>query len=100
MSVKFQENITTRTTQAVKPEHLTHELAHKVGERLTGGDTAQGYLAVCGQFQGIACLYWKLMESMIIGLLEAAANQPAAHQDAHLWCSLWSPGIRGLVARS
>jgi hypothetical protein len=46
MSVKFQEKVTTRT-KAVGAEDLTHELAHKVGERLTGGDTAQGYLAVC-----------------------------------------------------
>jgi hypothetical protein len=53
MSVKFQENITTRT-RAVGPEHLTHELAHKVGERLTGGDTPQGYLAVCQTVQGIS----------------------------------------------
>jgi hypothetical protein len=46
MSVKFQQE-TIRTT-GVKPEDLTpKDLAHKVGERLTGGDTQTGYLAVC-----------------------------------------------------
>jgi hypothetical protein len=46
MSVKFQQE-TIRTT-GVKPEDLTpKDLAHKVGERLTGGDTHTGYLAVC-----------------------------------------------------
>lgn len=46
MSVKFQQE-TIRTT-GVKPEDLRpKDLAHKVGERLTGGDTHTGYLAVC-----------------------------------------------------
>lgn len=46
MSVKFQQE-TIRTT-GVKPEDLTpKDLVHKVGERLTGGDTHTGYLAVC-----------------------------------------------------
>jgi hypothetical protein len=41
MSVKFQEDV----TKSIRKD--TKELAHKVGERLTGGDTQTGYLAVC-----------------------------------------------------
>jgi hypothetical protein len=41
MSVKFQQE--TIRASGVKPEGL----AHKVGERLTGGHTQTGYLAVC-----------------------------------------------------
>jgi hypothetical protein len=44
MSVKFQQE-TVRTTKG-KSEDLAHDLAHKVGERLTGGKTQSGYLAV------------------------------------------------------
>lgn len=44
MSVKFQEE-TVRTVAAAggKPE----DLAHRVGEQLTGGKAQTGYLAVC-----------------------------------------------------
>jgi len=42
MSVKFQEE-SFRTVAGGKPE----DLAHRVGERLTGGKTQTGYLAVC-----------------------------------------------------
>jgi hypothetical protein len=42
MSVKFQEE-TVRTVTGGKPE----DLAHRVGERLTGGKTQTGYLQVC-----------------------------------------------------
>jgi hypothetical protein len=38
MSVKFQD-------ESLRKE--TKELAHKVGERLTGGNSQNGYLAVC-----------------------------------------------------
>jgi hypothetical protein len=42
MSVKFKEE-TVRTVTGGKSE----DLAHRVGERLTGGKTASGYLQVC-----------------------------------------------------
>lgn len=42
MSVKFQEE-TVRAVTGSKPE----DLAHRVGERLTGGKTQNGYLQVC-----------------------------------------------------
>jgi hypothetical protein len=41
MSVKFEKE--TIRTSGVQPE----DLAHKLGERLTGGNTQTGYLAVC-----------------------------------------------------
>lgn len=44
MSVKFQQE-TVRTTSGIRP--AAKELAHEVGERLTGGKTQTGYLAVC-----------------------------------------------------
>lgn len=44
MSVKFQEETIRAVANAGgKPE----DLAHRVGERLTGGKTQTGYLAVC-----------------------------------------------------
>lgn len=43
MSVKFQQD-TIRDTPI--PGGRKHEIAHNIGERLTGGETAQGYLAV------------------------------------------------------
>ncbi|KAL2052169.1 hypothetical protein ABVK25_007611 [Lepraria finkii] len=42
MSVKFEKE-TIR--EAPVPGGRKHEIAHEIGERLTGGDTAQGYLA-------------------------------------------------------
>ncbi|KAL2048338.1 hypothetical protein N7G274_000249 [Stereocaulon virgatum] len=42
MSVKFEKE-TIR--DAPVPGGRKHEIAHEIGERLTGGDTAQGYLA-------------------------------------------------------
>lgn len=41
MSVKFQDQAAARAV-----EDKTEELAHRVGERLTGGKTQTGYLQV------------------------------------------------------
>ena len=43
MSVKFQQE-TVR--DAPLPGRRKEGIAHNIGERLTGGETAQGYLAV------------------------------------------------------
>lgn len=45
MSVKFQEETVRLATQA--PQHHKEHLAHRIGERLTGGNAPNGYLAVC-----------------------------------------------------
>lgn len=44
MSVKFEKE-TVRESSI--PGGRKHEIAHEIGERLTGGDTVTGYLAVC-----------------------------------------------------
>lgn len=43
MSVKFEQE-TVRETST--PKGHKHEVAHEIGERLTGGESSQGYLAV------------------------------------------------------
>ena len=43
MSVKFEKE-TVRDTPV--PGGRKHEFAHEIGERLTGGESTQGYLAV------------------------------------------------------
>ncbi|KAJ9206464.1 hypothetical protein DTO166G4_7994 [Paecilomyces variotii] len=43
MSVKFQEETVRLATQA--PQHHKEHLAHRIGERLTGGNAPNGYLA-------------------------------------------------------
>lgn len=42
MSVKFDKDSGT----ARSAENASKDLAHQVGERLTGGETGKGYLAV------------------------------------------------------
>ena len=46
MSVKFQDKAQDEAAKSIRKE--TKELAHHVGERLTGGNPQTGYLAVCG----------------------------------------------------
>ena len=43
MSVKFKEETVRTVTGGGKSE----DIVHRVGERLTGGKTASGYLQVC-----------------------------------------------------
>ena len=45
MSVKFEKD-TVKDTPIPGLGGRKHEIAHDIGERLTGGETAQGYLAV------------------------------------------------------
>ena len=61
MSVKFQDQVTQQVTDQIKGQiqgqfqeeavkgirQDTKELVHKVGERLTGGNPQNGYMAVC-----------------------------------------------------
>lgn len=48
MSVKFQDaqNAATAAAGDISIRKESKELAHKVGERLTGGNAETGYLAV------------------------------------------------------
>lgn len=43
MSVKFEKETVRNTPVAGGRKH---EIAHEIGERLTGGESTQGYLAV------------------------------------------------------
>ena len=45
MSVKFEKE-TVKDSSIPGLRGRKHEIAHEIGERLTGGETAQGYLAV------------------------------------------------------
>lgn len=60
MSVKFQETVQTKVTDTANVANTAtakvketlkesgyEDLSHRLGEYLTGGDTGQGYLAVC-----------------------------------------------------
>ena len=50
MSVKFEKET---VKDAPIPGGRKHEIAHEIGERLTGGETAQGYLAVRRTTKGL-----------------------------------------------
>lgn len=82
MSVKFEKE-TIR--EAPVPGGRKHEIAHEIGERLTGGDTAQGYLAVREPLPH----QWKDIRTdgytTSIGLPSAAPEEPSSHKDAHIW---------------
>ncbi len=45
MSVKFEKE-TVKDSPLPGLGGRKHEIAHEIGERLTGGETAKGYLAV------------------------------------------------------
>ncbi|KAH8705284.1 integral membrane protein 25D9-6 [Talaromyces proteolyticus] len=78
MSVKFQEDVTTRT-RVGRPENLTHELAHKVGERLTGGDTHTGYLAAYLKQLQSNPLRTKMLTSGVLSSLQELLASWLAH---------------------
>ncbi|RAO69622.1 uncharacterized protein BHQ10_005634 [Talaromyces amestolkiae] len=78
MSVKFQQE-TIRTT-GVKPEDLTpKDLAHKVGERLTGGDTHTGYLAAYLKQLQTNPLRTKMLTSGVLSALQEFVASWLAH---------------------
>ncbi len=83
MSVKFQQET---VKDAPIPEGRKEGIAHGIGERLTGSETAQGYLAV-----SIVTLSNNLGRKTdlhgLLGLPFAASEQPPPHEDAHLWLS-------------
>jgi len=80
MSVKFQQET---VKDAPIPGGRKEGIAHDIGERLTGGETAQGYLAV-----SIKTIFNKLDDETdmhrLLGLPFAATEQPPPHEDAHI----------------
>ncbi|GIJ97997.1 hypothetical protein Aspvir_000105 [Aspergillus viridinutans] len=78
MSVKFQEEV----TKSIRKD--TKELAHKVGERLTGGDTQTGYLALyLRQLQSNPLRTKMLTSGLLSGLQEVLASWIANDVSKH-----------------
>ncbi|GFF99575.1 PXMP2/4 family protein 3 [Aspergillus udagawae] len=78
MSVKFQEDV----TKSIRKD--TKELAHKVGERLTGGDTQTGYLALyLRQLQSNPLRTKMLTSGLLSGLQEVLASWIANDVSKH-----------------
>ncbi|KAJ5953364.1 hypothetical protein N7454_000260 [Penicillium verhagenii] len=79
MSVKFQEE-TIRTVTGGKPE----DLVHRVGERLTGGNTTTGYLqAYLRQLQHNPLRTKMLTSGVLSGLQELLASYLAKDVGKH-----------------
>ncbi|EAW14565.1 Mpv17/PMP22 family protein [Aspergillus clavatus NRRL 1] len=78
MSVKFQEDV----SRSIRED--TKELAHKVGERLTGGDAQTGYLALYLRELQLNPLRTKMLTSGVLsGLQEFIASWIANDVSKH-----------------
>jgi hypothetical protein len=78
MSVRFQEEV----SKSIRAD--TKELAHKVGERLTGGDTQTGYLALyLRQLQSNPLRTKMLTSGLLSGLQEVLASWIANDVSKH-----------------
>ena len=98
MSVKFEKETTTKTTAAVADALEGKDgVMHNLGQALTKGGGPNGYLAVSvAQLGALSC---NKLTGVAIGIPQAAAEQPVAHQDANFGYSVWSPRVPGLVDR-
>jgi hypothetical protein len=96
MSVKFEKE-TTRTTAAVADAATKgkDDLMHEIGQAITKGGGPNGYLAVSDA--QLEMLYGSTLTGRATGIPQAAAEQPIAHQDAHLGNSLWSARVPRIV---
>lgn len=98
MSVKFQEQTVRVAGQK------TEDLAHQIGDRLTGGRGASGYLAVCFLRREIDSLQddktTVLIEMDESGLSAPAAVEPAAHEDDHVGFPVGSSRTARFVDRT
>ncbi|RHZ73662.1 hypothetical protein CDV55_101400 [Aspergillus turcosus] len=82
MSVKFQEDVTKSIRETIRED--TKELAHKVGERLTGGNTQTGYLAFyLRQLQSNPLRTKMLTSGLLSGLQELLASWIANDVSKH-----------------
>lgn len=80
MSVKFEKE-TIRESPI--PGGRKQTFAHEVGERLTGGESQTGYLAVRRTYAVIIENQANLPYAL--GIPQTASNQSAPHQNAYLW---------------
>ena len=85
MSVKFEKE-TVRNTPI--PGAKETDIAHKIGEKLTGGKSQTGYLAVSVMRGSVAQPI--LTATFPLGISQTATNESSSHQNAHfgLSCSL------------
>lgn len=109
MSVKFQEKLQEEAASTVR--HDTKELAHKIGDRLTGGKTQAGYLAVsalASTSPNRGSHSWTRLErfenvfadqEMNSALPAPTAIEPAAYQDVDLGCPLGPARIPRVLDR-
>ena len=79
MSVKFAKE----TIQETSVGGGRHGIAHDIGEKLTGGESQQGYLAV--RRIKSALKRTKADWRHVTGLPQATSDQPASYEDADLW---------------
>ena len=122
---KFQDQVTQQVTEQIKGQiqgqfqeeaaksirQDTKELVHKVGERLTGGNPQNGYMAVClsstlerwlgdGYYRGRYdrnSLTWGMLT--FTDVPASAAEEPSAHEDVDVGCAFRISRILGLVDR-
>ena len=85
MSVKFEKET---VKDAPIPGGRRHEIAHEMGERLTGGETAQGYLAV--RRTPYRLEQDSRTNGYSSGLSPAASKEPSPNEDAHIWNAISS----------
>ena len=94
MSVKFEKET---VKDAPLPGGRKHEVAHEIGERLTGGESAQGYLAV--RYPLNPYIEINKANRSTIGLSRAAPKESPSHKDAHLRLARWPPRITRILDR-
>lgn len=98
MSVKFEKETVKTTAGAVADAagmKGKDDLMHEVGKALTKGGGPNGYLAV--SLAQLKCTRIVVLTEDALGVSEAAPEQPAAHQDAHIRHPLRSAGVSRIV---
>ena len=94
MSVKFEKE-TVRN--APIPGGKETDVAHKLGEKLTGGKSQTGYLAVSVVRGSVAQPI--LTATFSLGISQTATNESTSHQDAHFGLSCGFTGSSCIVDR-
>jgi len=98
MSVKFEkETFHTAAAVADAAGKGKDDFMHGIGQAITGGGGPNGYLTVsCGRVL-LTCWERSRLTGRATGIPQAAAEQPAAHQDADLGHPFRPTRVFGLV---
>ena len=95
MSVKFEKE-TIREAPIAGGRKV--DFAHEVGEKLTGGESQTGYLAVrCNRTH---CDQWNTDGVYSVGIPQATSIQSSAYENAHLWLTGSTSGSSRILDRS